>query len=138
MKADYDCVVDTNIVAYFYISGEKSLQAEQLLTFDSLWNAPILWRSEFRSVLMLYIGQDHLSIEDAQSIMNEAEDFLSGNEYEVNSFEIFDLVSSSNCSAYDCEFVALAKRLGLDSYTSDKKVLKEFPEIASDLKSIKV
>ena len=56
----------------------------------------------------------------------------------VSSNRTLDLVSSSNCSAYDCEFVALVKRLGLDSYTSDKKVLKEFPEIASDLKSIKV
>lgn len=34
-------VVDTNIIAYLYISGEKSLQAEQLLSFDSLWNAPL-------------------------------------------------------------------------------------------------
>jgi len=47
-------VVDTNIIAYLYISGEKSLQAEQLLSFDSLWNAPILWRSEFRNVLSQY------------------------------------------------------------------------------------
>jgi predicted nucleic acid-binding protein len=90
--------------------------------------------SEFRNVLTLYIRQAHLSLEDAQNIMNEAEEFLTGNEYEVNSFEVFDLVSSSNCSAYDCAFVALAKRLGLDFYTSDKKVLKEFPDIASDLK----
>ena len=35
-------VVDTNIITYLYISGEKPLQAEQLLTFDPLWNAPIL------------------------------------------------------------------------------------------------
>jgi predicted nucleic acid-binding protein len=36
-------VVDTNIIAYLYISGEQSLQAEQLLSYDSDWNAPALW-----------------------------------------------------------------------------------------------
>jgi len=33
--------------------------------------------------------------------------------------------------------VALAKQLGLDFYTTDQKILKEFPEIASDLNNIK-
>lgn len=131
-------VVDTNVIAYLFIKGDYSEMAVSLLKSDSIWIVPFLWKSEFRNVLALYFRQGHLSLSEAQSIMTEAEDFLSGNEYEVNSFEIFDLVSSSNCSAYDCEFVALAKRLGLDFYTSDKKVLKEFPEIASDLKSIKV
>ncbi len=108
--------------------------AKSLLKSDPVWIVPFLWKSEFRNVLTLYIRQAHLSLEDAQNIMNEAEEFLTGNEYEVNSFEVFELVSTSNCSAYDCEFVALAKRLRLDFYTSDKKVLKEFPDIASDLK----
>ena len=33
-------VVDTNIISYFYISGECSNQVEQLLIADSNWNAP--------------------------------------------------------------------------------------------------
>ncbi len=127
-------VVDTNVIAYLFIKGDYSKMAKSLLKSDPVWIVPFLWKSEFRNVLTLYIRQAHLSLEDAQNIMNEAEEFLTGNEYEVNSFEVFELVSTSNCSAYDCEFVALAKRLRLDFYTSDKKVLKEFPDIASDLK----
>ncbi len=130
-------VVDTNVIAYLFIKGYYSNKAISLLRLDPVWLVPFLWKSEFRNVLALYLRQGHLSLNEVQSIMNEAEEFLSGNEYEVNSFEVFDLVSSSRCSAYDCEFVALAKRFGLDFYTSDKKVLKEFPEIASDLKSVK-
>lgn len=129
-------VVDTNVIAYLFIKGDHSAKAVSLLKSDPIWLTPFLWKSEFRSVLALYFRQGHLSINEAQSIMNEAEEFLSGNEYEVNSFEVLDLVSNSNCSAYDCEFVALAKRLGLNFYTSDKKILKEFPELASDLKSL--
>jgi predicted nucleic acid-binding protein len=131
-------VVDTNVIAYLFIQGDYSENAVSLLKFDPIWIVPFLWKSEFRNVLTLYIRQKYLSLEDAQNFMNEAEEFLSGNEYEVNSFEVFELVSKSNCSAYDCEFVALAKRLGLAFYTSDKKILKEFPETASDLKFFKV
>ena len=57
-------VVDTNIIAYLYISGDKSSQAEQLLSFDSLWNAPILWRSEFRSILSQYLRISILSLDN--------------------------------------------------------------------------
>jgi len=130
-------VVDTNAIAYLFINGDYSDQAAALLKSDPVWLVPLLWKSEFRNILALYFRQGHVSLNEAQSIINEAEEFLSGNEYEVNSFEVLDLVSNSKCSAYDCEFVALAKRFGLDFYTSDKKILKGFPEIALDLKSIK-
>lgn len=129
-------VVDTNVIAYLFIKGDYSDKALLLLKSDPEWIVPFLWKSEFRNVLSLYFRQGHLSLGEVQSIMNTAEDFLSGNAYEVNSFEVFELVSNSKCSAYDCEFVALAKRLGLDFYTSDKKILKEFPTIAINLKNI--
>jgi predicted nucleic acid-binding protein len=130
-------VVDTNVIAYLFIKGDYSAMATSLLEFDSVWIVPYLWKSEMRSVLTHYLRGGHLTLSESHSIMAEAEDFLSGNEYEVNSFEVFELASSSNCSSYDCEFVALAKRLELNLYTSDKKVLKEFPDITTDLKRFK-
>jgi predicted nucleic acid-binding protein len=128
-------VVDTNVLAYLFIEGDYSEKARELLKADSVWLAPFLWRSEFRNVLTLYVRKNILSKDDALKILNEAEGFMFGNEYVLNSFEIMELVAKSKCSAYDCEFVALAKRLGVDLYTSDKKVLSEFPQIASSLKS---
>lgn len=35
--------------------------------------------------------------------------------------------ADSNCSAYDCEFVSVAMRLGVKLLTADKKVLMAFP-----------
>ena len=43
-------VVDTNIISYLYIFGDRSQQSEDLLSFDSSWVAPILWRSEFPGI----------------------------------------------------------------------------------------
>ena len=43
---------------------------------------------------------------------------------------VLDLAAASSCSAYDCEFVALAQDLGVRLVTVDKQVLKEFPTVA--------
>ena len=45
------------------------------------------------------------------------------------------LVKGSNCSAYDCEFVALAQYLDVPLITADKKILREFPDIARNIGS---
>lgn len=51
-------------------------------------------------------------------------------QFEVNSTQVLDLVSKSNCSAYDCEFVSLAYDLNVKLISLDKKILREFPEYA--------
>ncbi len=128
-------VVDTNIIAYLYLSGERSHQAEQLLVLDPHWCAPVLWRSEFRSVLSRYLREKLLAFEDVLRILEQAEDLLGDDEYEVPSAHIMQMVNSSGCSSYDCEFVALASYLGVPLITADKKLLREFPEIAKSLDS---
>jgi predicted nucleic acid-binding protein len=126
-------VVDTNVIAYLFISGDFTEKTKSLLFHDPEWIAPFLWRSEFRNILSLYIRKKYVDIDEALLIMNEAENFMNENEYEVNSKEILELVNNSNCSAYDCEFVALAKRLNLKLFTSDKKILKEFPQFVNSI-----
>lgn len=59
---------------------------------------------------------------------------LAGREYEVDSKSILELVRDSDCSAYDCEFIALADRLGTKLVTMDKKLLKAFPSRAVALR----
>jgi hypothetical protein len=40
-------VVDTNVIAYFWLPGVYTACAERALKKDNEWAAPILWRSEF-------------------------------------------------------------------------------------------
>ena len=128
-------VVDTNVISYLYLSGERSQQAERLLSLDPHWCAPVLWRSEFRSVLSQYLRKNLLTFEEVLLILEQAEDLLGDNEYEVPSAHIMQMVNSSACSAYDCEFVALAGYLGVPLITADKRLLLEFPDIAKSLDS---
>ncbi|MCK5896145.1 MAG: type II toxin-antitoxin system VapC family toxin [Cocleimonas sp.] len=124
-------VVDTNIIAYLYITSEKSLQAEHLLSFDPLSKAPLLWRSEFRNVLSLYLRKNILNLDDVLMMIQQAERLLDDNEYNISSAHAMELVHLNTCSTYDCEFVALAQYLNTVLITADKKILREFPDIAN-------
>ena len=122
-------VVDTNVIGYLYLASERSEQAEQALMKDSAWAAPLLWRSEFRNVLASYLRENLIALEDALSILEEAEALMRGGEYEVVSAQVLRLAALSGCSAYDCEFVALAYDLGMPLVTVDKQLLVQFPNI---------
>jgi predicted nucleic acid-binding protein len=43
---------------------------------------------------------------------------------------VLELVRDSDCSAYDCEFIALAMKLDTKFITMDKKLLRAFPQRA--------
>lgn len=126
-------VVDTNVLAYLYLPGDRTAQAEALYERDDAWAVPVLWRSEFRNILVGYLRRDQLQFEQALALIGEAEALVAGREYEVSSLDVMELVRGSNCSAYDCEFVALAKSLGVALVTADVKLLKAFPRVAMSL-----
>jgi len=123
-------VVDTNVIAYFYLPSLHSPQAELAQRKDAQWVAPHLWRSEFRNILALYIRQQLITVDKALDILQEAELLMDGNEYEISSSQIIRLAAASNCTAYDCEFIALAQNLAIPLITTDKKLLRAFPTTA--------
>lgn len=120
-------VVDTNVLAYLYLEGEFTPAAEELLIREPVWAAPVLWRSEFRNVLAGSMRRGLLSLEEAAALQQEAESLLEGAEYEPDSRLVLELVDASACSAYDCEFVALAVRLDTRVVTMDRQLLRAFP-----------
>lgn len=127
-------VVDSNVLAYLYLPGDYTAAAEALMESDPDWAVPVLWRSEFRNILAGYLRRGKLTFEQANALQEEAEDLLRGAEYEVDSRSVLELVRDSDCSAYDCEFVALAKKWGTKLVTMDGKVLRSFPDIAVALR----
>lgn len=126
-------VVDTNVIAYLLIHSEYSKYAEYLLRYEPDWAAPLLWRSEFRNILVLYLRKKILDITQVQNIMTTAEELMAQNEFSVSSLEVLQAVQNSKCSAYDCEFVCLAQSLNTLLVTEDKKILQNFPEVAKSL-----
>lgn len=126
-------VVDSNILAYFYLPSAHSEAVDRLLAGDPEWVAPLIWRSELRNVLATHVRVRKLSLEDACRIQVEAEALMNNKEFEVDSEEVLRLAHASGCTAYDCEFIALAQHLGVKLVTMDAKLIKAFPSVAVTL-----
>ena len=71
------------------------------------------WRSELRNVLVLSIRRRVMSFSEALEVMEDADLLMGENDRDSGSFRILRLAADSGCSAYDCEFVALALDLGV-------------------------
>lgn len=126
-------VVDTNLLVYFYLSSEQSKPADKAFLKDPNWVAPLLWRSEFLNVLTSCLRKGLVSFETAVEISGEAELLMEGGEYSVSSLDVLRLAGQVRCSAYDCEFVALARELNIPLVTTDQQILSDFPETAVSL-----
>ncbi len=123
-------VVDSNVVAYCWIRGERTEIAQRVRFRDPAWHVPALWRSEVRSALSGYMWQGAMKPDRAAAIMAQAESALAGCEHRVASGAILELAARARLSAYDCEFVALAQSLAVPLVTEDRAVLKAFPDVA--------
>ena len=125
-------VADTNLIAYLQITGELSPIAALVLQKDPYWITPPLWQSEFRNLLAGYMRRG-MSLEKAQEIMEKTLQLLEERQVAPNSNRVLMLASASSCTAYDCEYVALAEQLGIKLVTADKQLIKAFPDIAVSL-----
>jgi predicted nucleic acid-binding protein len=124
-------VTDTNLIAYFAIRDSEL--ADAIFGTDPVWVAPLLWRSELRSALAKYMQHAGMTMEAALLALHSAEEAIGGREYRVSSERILELAVQSGCTAYDCEYVALARELGVPLVTADKQILRVFPKTAVSL-----
>jgi len=115
------------------MASPYSEAADAAWTKDPDWIVPLLWRSEFRNALTGAIRQHSLTTEVAIGIANLAEAMLAQNEFSVAASAVLQLVSESQCSAYDCEFVALAREQRVPLLTVDRQFLHDFPEVSISL-----
>lgn len=123
-------VADTNLIAYLLLEGDQTRAAQAVLRKDPAWAAPLLWRSEFRNVLALYVRRGQLAVADAVQYAEVAEALLATREYQVQSGPVLELAKQSGCTAYDCEYIFLARELGVPLITSDQGLLRAFPSVA--------
>lgn len=126
-------VVDTNVLIHYWLESPDHPSARALFDTDPNWYAPYLWRSEFRNVVALKMRHAGLSLDRARNAISRAEQQMYSHELFVDPFAVLDLVASSTCTAYDCEFVALADELRVPLITTDKQILRDFPRIARRL-----
>ena len=71
-------VVDTNVIAYYWLPGANSENAVAVRRRTDNWFVPKLWRSEFRNVLARYLRAGSIGLEQANALIRGAEAELVG------------------------------------------------------------
>src|SRR6266404_6038627 len=75
-------------------------------------------------------GGNLIALDTAIEIVEKAEMQFAGGEFPVSSRAVMRLVVNSRCSAYDCEFIALARDQSVPLLTVDRQLLRDFPKTA--------
>ncbi|HTB22993.1 MAG TPA: type II toxin-antitoxin system VapC family toxin [bacterium] len=114
-------IVDTDILAYYLIQGERTDQAQQLKNIDQDWRAPQLWRAEFVSVVNKQLKSKRITLAQAHEILAAASSIYNGIDMVVDMSEVLDVASATGASTYDAHFLALAHRSGKPLVTGEKR-----------------
>jgi predicted nucleic acid-binding protein len=70
---------------------------------------------------------------DAEKAVHRAAGSLLGGEHAIADHSVLRMAAASKCSAYDCEFAALAEAFQTLLITEDKALLTGFPQICRSL-----
>jgi predicted nucleic acid-binding protein len=123
-------IVDANLIGAFFVQSDQSPLAAQIFEKDPDWYAPLLWQSEMRSLLTGYLRHKLIALDKAMQIMDEVHGLMIEHERYVSSGLVLELVATSKCTSYDCEYVALAKEMNRTLVTFDTEIVGAFPGIA--------
>ncbi|MEK7667850.1 MAG: type II toxin-antitoxin system VapC family toxin [Gemmatimonadota bacterium] len=123
-------VADANLLAYLVVEGAHTPAALAVARRDDAWAAPRLWRSELMSTLGGYVRRGESAVAGALKRFAVAELAIGDREFDAEPADVLELAARSGCSTYDCEYVAVARALGVPRVTADKQILGAFPRIA--------
>ena len=123
-------VVDTNITAYLYFDTSRTELAHAVYRKDRDWIAPVLWRHEFLNILVMNTREKGLSLNQALFIWEEALAKFAGSEIYADAEETLKVALSNKITAYDAQFIVLARQKAVPCVTEDKELLSKCPDTA--------
>jgi predicted nucleic acid-binding protein len=127
-------VVDTNVMVYL-MSGEgpRARRAEGLLRRDPMWIVPPILMSELRNVLVGSVRRGLVEPADALGMHDDATLIIGDRVVAVDGADVVRTAFDLALSAYDAEFVVLARALGAPLVTEDREILRAAPDVARRL-----
>ena len=125
-------VVDTNVVAYLLIEGERTADAQALYARDSDWRSESFLLVEFSNMLATYVRSSRLDAPAAAGLLAGAQRILTGT-VALPHARALDLALEFGVSAYDARFLAVARNLGAKLVTEDAKLRRVAPALTQTL-----
>jgi predicted nucleic acid-binding protein len=121
-------VVDTNVVCYVLLAREKTESARAVFEKDSDWVLPPLWEHEFLNVLANYVRHGQADPSLMKTAWYRGLEFFRSVERQPSMDSALELAAKYDISAYDAQFVALARSLEVPLVSEDRRLRRRCPE----------
>jgi predicted nucleic acid-binding protein len=116
-------------VVYLFVPGPFTEFAEKTLLRDSVWLAPPLHRYELLNVMATHVRKAELTLPQALIVLSEIARTVEVVP-DADQNAVLEASIKSRIATYDCEYVVLARSLGLRVVTADQKMITAFAGVA--------
>ena len=125
-------VVDTNVLAYLLIEGDRTRDAQALFARDADWKSEAFVLIEFSNILATYLRANSLTRSQAHTLLVEAEKRLTGlvSLPQGGALRVADQFA---VSAYDARFLGAAQTLKARLVTEDMRLRQAAPALTISL-----
>jgi len=123
-------VVDTNVMVQLVAGGDQHDTAATLLLRDPVWSAPPILMSELRNVLVGLVRRGEITEGQATAMTHDASAILGDRVAAVSGRQTIAAALECGLTAYDAEFVVLARSLRVPLATLDRAILSGAPDVA--------
>jgi len=122
-------VIDTNVLAYLLIEGDRTAETQALRLADADWRSDPFLLVEFSNLLATQVKAQALSAAQAEALLETAAQQIA--EWcEAPHAEVLALAIDRQISAYDARFIACARRLGAPLVTEDSRLRAATPGLS--------
>jgi predicted nucleic acid-binding protein len=119
-------LVDTNVLAYLMLEGDRTSAAQELFERDADWRSEAFIMVEFSNVLTTYVRTKVLSRDQGLKLLAGAEKLVPVLT-SVQNVRALEVATQFGISAYDARFVALAIQMKVKLVTEDAKLRAVVP-----------
>lgn len=126
-------VIDTNVLVYLFLEGDRSRDAARLLARDADWRSEPFILVEFTNVLATLVRTRLLGEKRATALLVDAGSRMGPGLHAVPHADALALANRYAVSAYDARFLAVASRHGVRLVTEDAKLRAAAPALTQTL-----
>lgn len=128
-------LVDTNVLVYLLIEGDRTAAAQRLYASDPDWRSEGFILVELSNVIATHVRLQALTPEQGARLLAEGQALIP-EPMSVPHSQALEVANRYDISAYDARFVALAMQMTRRLVTEDAKLRAAVPDWTSSLAAV--
>jgi predicted nucleic acid-binding protein len=125
-------LVDTNVLAYLMLDGDRTSAAQELYEQDADWRSEAFIMVELSNVLTTYVRSKALTRDQGLKLLAKAEELVPVLTSVLHA-RALEAAVQFGISAYDARFVALAMQTKVRLVTEDARLRTAVPSWTASL-----